>query len=93
MEEEDDEQDRGENCKHLRSVRGSPLLHPTHAALDRRIVLDAGAAGWYEGRLADWRAGRWGVLLEDAAQTWRLTGELKPGGSGSLDLAAMPQRE
>ncbi len=69
------------------------LVHPTRAALDKRIVLDASPAGWYEGQLAGWGAGRWGVLLEDDAQTWRLTGELKPDNTGSLELAARPQRE
>jgi len=69
------------------------LVHPTRAPLDRRIVVDASPAGWYEGRLAGWGAGRWGVLLEDEARTWRLTGELKADNTGSLELSARPQRE
>ena len=69
------------------------LVHPTRAALDRRIVLDASPAGWYEGRLAGWGTGRWGVLLEDEARTWRLTGELKSDNTGSLELSARPERE
>ena len=69
------------------------LVHPTRAALDKRIVLDASPAGWYEGQFAGWGAGRRGVLLEDEAQTWRLTGEIKPDNPGSLELAARSQRE
>ena len=69
------------------------LVHPTRAVLDQRVVLDASPAGWYEGRLAGWGAGRWGVLLEDEARTWRLAGELKSDNAGSLELSASPERE
>jgi uncharacterized protein len=69
------------------------LVHPTRATLDKRIVLEASPAGWYEGRFAGWGTGRWGVLLEDEARTWRLTGELKPDNTGSLELSARRQPE
>lgn len=69
------------------------LVHPTRAALDKRVVLHAGGSGWFEGPLAASGAGRWGVLLENEERTWRLTGELKADNTGSLELVPGPQRK
>lgn len=50
------------------------LIHPTRAGLDQTIaLLHAGGDVW-DGALAAPTAGRWRILLEDAAGGWRLTG-------------------
>jgi hypothetical protein len=55
------------------------LVHPTRADSDRRIVLTPDAAGHYEAAFAAPPAGRWGLMLEDSARTWRLSGEWHVG--------------
>jgi len=49
------------------------LAHPTRAGQDQTVELMAIAGGVYEGPLAPPAAGRWHVLLEDAAASWRLS--------------------
>lgn len=55
------------------------VLHPTRAGMDQTIVLTARDAGEYEGRCQALPPGKWKLLLEDDARTWRLGGELHPG--------------
>jgi|WetSurMetagenome_2_1015567.scaffolds.fasta_scaffold753868_2 uncharacterized protein len=64
------------------------LVHPTRAKLDQKIPLTANPGGWYEGKLDAISGSRWGVVLEDEARTWRLTGELAAVNDGNLELAA-----
>lgn len=59
------------------------LVHPTREELDRRAVL-AGRDGAFAGQV-DCPPGRFYVQLTDAAQTWRLVGELAPE-AGVLEL-------
>jgi uncharacterized protein len=51
------------------------LAHPTRAGLDEVVVLQAIHAGDFAANLGVPVAGRRLVFLEDAAHTWRLTGE------------------
>lgn len=64
------------------------LVHPTRSGLDRAIRLASIGDGWYEGSMQAVREGRWRVLLEDSAATWRLTGEWKARAGQSLSLDA-----
>ena len=49
------------------------LSHPTRAGLDQVVDL-AGGSGKYQGAMKRLPAGRWLIVLEDAARNWRLTG-------------------
>jgi len=49
------------------------LAHPTRAGEDQTIGLAAVAGGVFEGAMQPPASGRWHVLLEDAAATWRLS--------------------
>lgn len=51
------------------------LAHPTRSGMDRHIEMQAGAAG-FAADLADLTVGRWNLILEDEAQSWRLTGSI-----------------
>lgn len=53
------------------------LSHPTRAGLDQRIKLTPTANATYAGRIAAMAAGRWHVIVESAAQGWRIRGELQ----------------
>ena len=66
------------------------LVHPTRAGLDRKAVLTKKGEGWYEGALPAVGRGRWHVILEDGARSWRLTGDWIAGEEASLRLAAAP---
>jgi hypothetical protein len=67
----------------LRSDAATPLpqalslrvKHPTRPGVDQSVTLSADGAGSYTGLLKRRLAGRWHVVLEDAGQTWRLTGD------------------
>lgn len=50
------------------------LSHPTRAGNDQNIELEARGPGFFEGRLTPPPAGRWLVIVEDPAKSWRLTG-------------------
>jgi len=62
------------------------LVHPTRAIADDSIELHAVAPGVYEGILAAAITGTRGVVLEDKARTWRLTG-VATGGAQVVELA------
>jgi uncharacterized protein len=64
------------------------LVHPTQAAADEMIELQAMGAGTYEGTVAGGPAGRGVVVLEDAARTWRLAGK---AGGASQSVTLTPQ--
>jgi uncharacterized protein len=50
------------------------LVHPTRTGEDQVIVLGASGAGPLEGSLRLPASGRWRVILEDRAGSWRLRG-------------------
>ena len=50
------------------------LTHSTRAGLDQVVVLQASAPGVYEGAVRIPAQGVWGLRLEDAKATWRLSG-------------------
>jgi hypothetical protein len=62
------------------------LAHRTRAGLDRVVRL-SGSGGVYEGALDAPEQGRWGVTLEDAQATWRLTGDWQRPLEGRVRLA------
>lgn len=47
--------------------------HPTRAGMDHAVVL-AGSGGRYQGSMESLPNGRWQIIIEDEARTWRLTG-------------------
>jgi hypothetical protein len=49
------------------------LVHPTRAGEDQTVALTPVAAGVFEGTLRPPAAGRWHVLVEDSAATWRVS--------------------
>jgi hypothetical protein len=55
------------------------VLHPTRAGHDQTLLLAREGAATYEGRGAALGNGKWKLVLEDAAHTWRLSGEIEPG--------------
>jgi uncharacterized protein len=50
------------------------LVHPTRANDDRILKLSARAPHVYEGAIEASAAQRWGIALEDADHSWRLSG-------------------
>lgn len=50
------------------------LVHPTRAGADYALTLAHIGGGAYQGVVRDVPTGRWHVLLEDAAGTWRMAG-------------------
>lgn len=62
------------------------FAHATRAGLDQRIEIGRVAGGWYEGQLTPIRDGRWKVMLEDQAGSWRVTGPWVAGDGEALDL-------
>jgi len=65
------------------------LAHPTRAGEDQTIALAAVAGGLFEGGMHPPAPGRWNVLLEDGAATWRLTASWRTDAS-AVTLAASP---
>lgn len=49
------------------------LSHPTRSGLDQALLL-TGQGGVYTGPAVELPAGRWQVVIEDEAATWRLAG-------------------
>lgn len=52
------------------------LAHPTRKGEDQAILL-TGEKGVYAGRVGALRPGRWHVIVEDEAATWRMAGTLQ----------------
>jgi uncharacterized protein len=50
------------------------LVHPTRVGHDQTAALVHAGGGVFDGPLKTPAAGRWRVVLEDAAEAWRLTG-------------------
>jgi hypothetical protein len=59
-------------------------VHPTRAGLDRTARLERTGAGIYEGSIERPIAGRWRVLLEDGARSWRMSAEMSVPGGGMV---------
>ncbi|MBX6392455.1 MAG: FixH family protein [Burkholderiales bacterium] len=63
---------------HGQPTQGAPLLlrfvHPTRAGEDQIVTLHPLGGSMYESTVAALSAGRWHVVLEDEAATWRLSG-------------------
>lgn len=68
------------------------FVHPTRAGEDQRVILEPLGGSMYQGSLAQLAAGRWHVVLEDQAATWRLTGVWHTS-AARLALGAPPDRE
>jgi hypothetical protein len=62
------------------------MRHSTRAGLDQAIALHATAPGVYEGPVKMPASGTWGLKLEDANGTWRLSGRWSST-QASVDLA------
>ena len=54
------------------------FIHPTIGGLDELVLAREIQPGLYEGTLRLASAERWDIDLEDAAQTWRITGDWYP---------------
>lgn len=63
------------------------LAHPGRPALDRTLPLTHQHDGRYLAAFPALSAGRWQVILEDAPQSWRLTGEMVIPGRTVISLA------
>lgn len=50
------------------------LAHPARPDLDQAVVLQGSGSGAYDGALAPLAPGRWLIMLEDEAKSWRLVG-------------------
>lgn len=55
------------------------ILHPTRAGMDQSVTLGGRGGGRYDGLCEPLGAGKWKLVLEDEARTWRLSGQLEPG--------------
>jgi hypothetical protein len=66
------------------------LAHPTRAGEDQTIALAAVAGGVFEGTMRPPAAGRWHILLEDAAATWRLSAAWRTE-APTVALGALPR--
>lgn len=62
------------------------LAHATRADLDQSITLERTEGGWYEAKLDPIDSGAWTLLLEDAANGWRVTGSWHPAAQRSVRL-------
>ncbi len=64
------------------------LAHPTRGGEDQNLVL-SGEKGNYAGYMAALGPGRWHVVIEDEAGTWRLAGSVRlPDAPEALLMAA-----
>lgn len=63
------------------------LVHATRAGMDRSALLE-GAGGIYRGAVQAVPPGRWRVVVEDEARTWRLTGAVRLPEQATLHIAA-----
>ncbi|MBI4989137.1 MAG: FixH family protein [Rhodocyclales bacterium] len=64
------------------------LAHPTRGGEDQKLLL-AGEQGAYAGQLVAPGPGRWQVVIEDEANTWRLAGSVQlPDAPETLLMAA-----
>jgi hypothetical protein len=68
------------------------LAHPAHADLDQDIALER-AGDAYEAALQPLRPGRWSVILEDEAKSWRLMGVWRVPEDSALRLRAAAESE
>lgn len=50
------------------------FVHPTRAGEDQSVALKSLGGSMYEGAITPLASGRWHVILEDQAATWRLSG-------------------
>jgi hypothetical protein len=81
---------RGGDGQPLPSRLTLRLSHPTRAGLDRVLALDATMPGHYFTRTVDDATpvadGRWHLILEDPARTWRLTGQWRAAEGPRMQL-------
>lgn len=63
------------------------LAHAGRPALDRALPLTRAADQPYSAAFPALSPGRWQVTLEDAAQTWRLVGDISVPGRGAIELS------
>lgn len=64
------------------------FVHPTRGGADRIVPLGQVASGVYEAPIELPAAGRWRLVLEDAARTWRLSAEARLPHETALALHA-----
>jgi hypothetical protein len=53
------------------------IVHPTRSGADQTVELPTSGASRFDGAIKPLSAGRWLLILEDATQSWRLTGEMR----------------
>lgn len=51
------------------------ILHPTQAGRDQSVMLQYQGNGKYAGKYQTLSLGKWDLILEDLAKTWRLEGK------------------
>lgn len=66
------------------------IAHPTRAGVDQNVRLLADGTGFYTGKLGTPLTGRWHIVLEDAKNEWRLTGDWIVEKNAVLSLPAAP---
>lgn len=64
------------------------ILYPTRAGKDQTVSLQAVAPGSYAGHCQTLSRGKWYLILEDNAKTWRLLGEWEVPQTRTVSLAA-----
>jgi len=65
------------------------FVHPTRGGADRVVPLARVADAVYEALLEPPAAGRWRIVIEDAARTWRLTTEARVPEDAVLSVRAV----
>lgn len=64
------------------------ILYPARAGKDRTVTLAATAPGEYAGHLRALSPGKWYLILEGTARTWRLLGEWRVPQTHTVTLSA-----
>lgn len=67
---------QGEEGEALPPTLRLKILHPTRSDMDRIVMLEKGASGYYEGHIKALEPTRWRLILEDSDNHWRLSGKL-----------------
>ena len=82
----------------LSAASGRPLppvlqlrvIFPAKAGKDQMVRLQTVGQGVYQGALSPPTPGKWQLILEDAAKTWRLTSDLQVPAAGVTILEPAP---
>jgi hypothetical protein len=60
------------------------ILHPTQAGHDQAVTLQYQGNGRYAGKYHGLSTGKWDLILEDMAKTWRLEGKWNSKGAQTV---------